>query len=174
MRKFLVIFWTIIAFIVIVAVQKNVLEQIPLFGICPNIGTVLVCAIAIISGTQVGGVFGFFYGFIMDISYGRTLGINTLIFLLIGIVSGLLNNKMSKDSKISLEVFVLASTIVLEVVTAGFMTLFYDVDIPFLYFARMILIEILYNLFLSFVFYRTFTAWGEQLNKIKKSYYVLN
>ena len=174
MKKFLIVLTTIIVVLLMLLIQKNVLEKIPLFGICPNIGTVLVCAIAVVSGAYVGGAIGFFYGLALDVAYGRMVGMNLLAYLIIGIICGLLNYKISKDSKISLAVFVFASTILLELITAFFMVLFYKVDISLTHLLKIISIESIYNLFLSFVFYHSLTALGEQINRTKKSYYVLN
>lgn len=174
MKKFLIILTSVLVIVFMILIQKNILEKIPLFGICPNIGTVLVCTVAVASGSYVGGTIGFFYGLALDITYGRMIGINLLAYLIIGIVSGMLSYKISKDSKISIAVFVFVSTILLELLTSFFMVLFYKVEITLSYLIKMILLESVYNLFLSTVFYHTLTALGEQINKTKKSYYVLN
>ena len=80
-------FWvSIIVFLVIifcVVLQLNVFNMIPLFGVKANMGIVLVVALGILCGQKIGIAVGIFYGLILDILIGKSLGIYTFLYFLV-------------------------------------------------------------------------------------------
>ncbi len=52
--------------------------------------------------------------------------------------------------------------------------LLYGFDFEFLYFVKVVLLEIIYNIFIGYVFYKPFMLWGEVINRSRKGYYSLS
>ena len=88
----LIVFATIIAFLWL---QINILNIIPLFGVVSNIGIVLVVALGILCGQTVGISVGIVYGIFSDILFGKSFGIYTLLFFLIGFFCGKISRGFS-------------------------------------------------------------------------------
>lgn len=68
--------------------QQIAFEALSLGGIVPNILLIIVAVHGFISGQKSGVITGFFAGLLIDIFYGQYLGINALIYLLIGYFNG--------------------------------------------------------------------------------------
>ena len=66
--------------ILILFLQSNFLNEFSLYGIIPNAGIVLVCALGIVSGEFVGGLSGVVYGMFVDIAFGKTIGLFLLLY----------------------------------------------------------------------------------------------
>jgi rod shape-determining protein MreD len=174
MRKISMIILVYLLTITFILFQKNILEEIPLFGVTANIGIVFVCIIGAVSGTLVGGTVGFFYGILIDVFWGRTLGLYALIYMLLGYTSGLFHNKIAMENKLSFAIIVSVGTVITELILSLMMSIFYDVNVDLVWFIKLILLEIIYNLILGVFLYNVLLKVGEQINKAKKSYYVLN
>ena len=173
MKKIVVGFITLIIILITILFQLNVLGQVPFAGVVPNIGIVLITAIAISAGSFVGGITGFFYGLLIDIICGRFIGLNILLYLSLGIASGYLINRVSRDNKMSLAIMVIVGTIAFEVVNCLCVFLMQNNSFSFSRLIYILFFEELYNLFLTVVFFRSFMLWGEVLNKSRNNYYSL-
>lgn len=68
--------------------QQTAFQALPLNGIVPNILLIITVVYGIISGSREGMWVGFLSGLLVDIFYGDIIGINALIYLLIGHANG--------------------------------------------------------------------------------------
>ena len=174
MKKLIIIIGSMLIIILLFLAQINLLNTTPLFGVIPNVGIVFICAFGMSAGSSIGAAFGLSYGFLADIVFGRTFGIYTLLYLLIGVLSGFLNNKISKDNKLSLVLMVLIFTAFFEICTSIISVVLYKVDFNFLYLIKVIAIEEVYNMFLTYILFRPFIYFGEMINRTRDSYYLLH
>ena len=69
---------------------------------------------------------------------------------------------------------VFAGTIIFEVLTCLISTLLFKTSINYLYLLKVIGIEEIYNMFLTFILYRPLVFWGEYINRTRDSYYLLH
>ena len=174
MKKVIVILISMLIIFCTILIQTNFLNNLPFLGIVPNVGLVLVCALGITAGPTIGGVCGVSYGVIIDSFFGRAFGIFALLYLIVGIGSGYLKNTISKDNKMSLIFMVLIGTAFFEICTYIFSIVIYKIDTDFLYLLKVIVIEEIYNMFLTYVLFRPLVFWGETINRTRDGYYLLH
>lgn len=74
--------------IVVVFVQIGVVSEVPVFGVTVELAPLLVAFIGLICGAVPGAVAGFAVGLLVDLLLVQTLGINSLLFTLIGFWAG--------------------------------------------------------------------------------------
>jgi rod shape-determining protein MreD len=85
-----------------VILQTSILANISIFGIKPNLPLALTVSIALFKGSFQGELFGFFSGFLCDLSSGGPfLGIQSLSLTLVGYLTGLLRRRFYSDSFIT-------------------------------------------------------------------------
>lgn len=160
--------------ILFVIAQINLLNSLPAFGIIANCGVVLISALGIVAGGYIGSVVGFFYGFACDLIFSKTLGVYTVTYLLIGILAGYLQNRISKDNKFSMSLMVVINTLLFELLLCFFAVFVNKMEFSFLFLAKVIVVEELYNIFLTYILFRPLIFWGEIINRSRDSYYLLH
>jgi rod shape-determining protein MreD len=74
--------------IVAVVVQETVISQISIFGVNADVTPLVVMAIGLLTGSLPGAIVGFFCGLLVDTLLVQTLGITSLLYIVIGYWSG--------------------------------------------------------------------------------------
>lgn len=171
MKKVVSIIITFLTIILLILIQSNILNNLPLYGIIPNVGIAFVAITGILAGEKVGILVGATYGLLADCYFERTLGIYLGLFMLLGYISGKIQNKIAKDNRLGYVILISASTIIFELVRFNIGLMFLNYEFELLYLIKVILLEIIYNIFLTIIFYRPFAFWGEILNRSRKGYY---
>ena len=166
----LIVFATIIAFLWL---QINILNIIPLFGVVSNIGIVLVVALGILCGQTVGISVGIVYGIFSDILFGKSFGIYTLLFFLVGFFCGKISRGFSKENKSSIIMITAVATIIFEFICYMLFTIIYGYEFMFFSMIYTILLESLYNIILARICFKFLSFISEIINKGKRSYYLL-
>lgn len=137
-----------------------------IYGIAPNTALILVVVIAMLGGVKKGLTFGLAAGILQDLFFSKALGVHTLIYGLLGLGVGLIENKLFKDNRLTPTVLIFGATF-----------LFYMITYVMLYFAdetnslsylmtRLFPLEALYNTGVCLLFYhRLFSrVYGYGLN----------
>ena len=171
MKKVISIILTFLIIIVLILMQSNILNNIPLYGIIPNLGIVFISIIGILSGEKVGALVGATYGLLADCYFERTVGLYFGLFILLGYIAGKVQNKIAKDNRWGYIVLIVVATIIFELIRFNLGLIFLHYEFELLYLIKVIVIEIVYNMFLTFIFYRPFMFWGDVLNRSRKGYY---
>ena len=73
MKKFYVGLITFLVMLLVIIIQINLINSLPLWGIVANIGICMISAFGISAGKFVGGIVGFFYGLFIDLLFSRVL-----------------------------------------------------------------------------------------------------
>ena len=170
MKRLLVWLSTFLFIILIILFQINFLDKISLFTVIPSIGVVFVSAIGIVSGANVGGFVGGTYGLLVDTFCGKALGIYFFLYLVLGVISGLFKNKMSTNNKLSLAFMVVFGTAFVETSYVLLNKIAYRIDVSMFSFLKVLLLEEIYNLILTYILFRSFMLWGEIINRSKNIY----
>ncbi|WMM23556.1 rod shape-determining protein MreD [Tissierella sp. MB52-C2] len=137
--------------------QSSILPYISIFGVVPNTALLIIICIALYKGRIYGGVVGLIIGIIQDIIFSPVLGISSFIYFFVGYLIGLVQNKLSKDNILIPILFSILGTIFYSFSYYIFM-FFLSHEIPFLYFARdVLIIEIIYNIILCIPIYKIFS-----------------
>lgn len=141
-------------------IQSTILPYWTIFGYAPNTGLVLVVSIALFKGQYYGGIFGLTLGLLQDVLFSKVIGINGLIYFLIGFSVGSLRDKFNLNNILVPSIFTGAFTVFYNFLYF-FLILFLsrNIDIS-LVVKRIFSIEIIYNAILA-VF----------VNKILKKYF---
>lgn len=131
-------------------------NYIKLANVSPNICLILIITIAYCNGPVYGTVFGFVMGFLMDVFFGGILGFYSILYVITGYLSGLLN-KLFFDYNFELKIpslLFLTSSIIHNLVTYIFFFLL-NGDLNFAYYLKKIIIpEIIYTFIAGVIIYR--------------------
>ena len=87
LRSNLVLRLILLAFIAVV-IQEAAISQITLFGVSADVMPLVVMSVGLLCGSMTGAVMGFSAGLLVDLVLVQTLGITSLLYLLIGYWSG--------------------------------------------------------------------------------------
>ena len=107
----------------------------------------------------------------LDIIVGRTLGIYTLLFFLLGFGIGKIQNMISLENKITIFAIIIISTLTFELceIILGVLLQGYN-HIDFIYILKVMIISSIYNMFLTYTLYKPYTFLGKQIANCNKTY----
>ena len=136
--------------------QTTVFQWIDFGGIVPNLMIILTASFGFMRGERTGLLFGFFCGLLVDIFFANVLGLNAMIYMYIGFISGYAFRSFYDDD-LKVPLFLVAGTDLLYNLAVyglqfllrgrlGFWTYIYRIIIP----------EIVYTVFLTIIVYRVF------------------
>ncbi len=96
------------------------------------------------------------------------------LYFAVGIASGFVKTKISKDNRLSLIFMVITSTIAFEIISNIFNMAIYGIEFEILYLLKVVIIEVLYNMFITYMLFRPLMYWGEMINRSRDGYYLLH
>jgi rod shape-determining protein MreD len=76
-----------LAFIAVV-IQEAAVSQISIFGVSADLGPLVVMSVGLLCGSLPGAIFGFGAGLLVDTALVQTLGVTSLLYIVIGYWSG--------------------------------------------------------------------------------------
>jgi rod shape-determining protein MreD len=71
-----------------VVIQEAAVSQISIFGVSADLGPLVVMSVGLLCGSLPGAIFGFVTGLLVDTALVQTLGVTSLLYILIGYWSG--------------------------------------------------------------------------------------
>jgi rod shape-determining protein MreD len=71
-----------------VLVQESAISQISIFGVSADITPLIVMSVGLLCGSVTGAVFGFATGLLIDLVLVQTLGVTSLLYIVIGYWAG--------------------------------------------------------------------------------------
>ena len=71
-----------------VTVQIAAVSQITIFGVSVDLAPLMVASVGLLAGSLPGAVFGFAVGLFVDLALVQTLGVTSLLYILIGYGAG--------------------------------------------------------------------------------------
>ncbi|SNS35230.1 rod shape-determining protein MreD [Anaerovirgula multivorans] len=146
----------IIGIIIIVnfILQSTVLKYTSIYNIIPNTSLILVVCFAINSDKKKGALIGFIIGILQDIIFGKILGLNALIYMLMGYLITLANKNIFKENYIIPFLFTVLGTVSYYIFGTFFIYfLGFNMDF-FNIFKNMLIMEVLYNAIISIFVYK--------------------
>lgn len=144
--------FTILAINIII--QSTILQHFRIFDVLPNTALILVVIFSVLWGRNNGAIIGLLAGLAQDILMGSAIGVNGLIYFFIALAIGTIENSILKDSNITPIFFTTLSTLAYYF---GFMAVMYVSNTQFNFiqvFKDIVVLETLYNGFLSVVLYK--------------------
>ncbi len=168
MKKILIHTLLIITFIIIYLLQSIFFSHFTIAGVMPNIFIILMLYIGLYMGRTMGIVYGVIYGIFIDIWIGRNLGVTSISLALIGLISGMLDKTLSKDSRITVIMMGAICTIIYEVSLYFIQYMALGINIEVLNFIKILFVEIIYNILLIIILYPLMKVTGYEIeNEIK-------
>ena len=108
------------------------------------------------------------YGILIDIWVGKSLGLTSVALALVGILGGLFDKTLSKDSRLTVLLMGAICTIIYEIVLYFFNYMFFKINIEIYSFLKILFIETIYNVLLIIIVYPLMKATGYEIeNEIK-------
>jgi len=74
-----------------VVVQESAVSQISIFGVSADLTPLVVMSVGLLCGSVTGAVFGFATGLLIDLVLVQTLGVTSLLYIVIGYWAGRLH-----------------------------------------------------------------------------------
>lgn len=134
--------------------QSTILPYLAIFGFVPNTALVLVVLISIIRGKYYGIFFALAIGLLEDVLFGATIGLNGLLYSMIGFSIGSLKNILNTDN-IGVPVFFSALATIVYNFSYGILIFFLSREITFpMLMAKTFSIEIILNILTSIALYK--------------------
>lgn len=158
MRRIQIIRYLSIAFIIILnlVLQPIVFRNLDFNGIVPNIFIITIVSFGLLRGKAEGAIIGFCIGFMQDILYGEVVGLYTIIYMNIGWFTGYMYRNFYRDS-ILIPISIIALADLVQNFVVYFFTFLFRGRLNFgIYFARIMMPEIIYTLFIGFLLYRLY------------------
>ena len=168
MRKILIHISLIITFIVIYLLQTTFFNYFTIAGIMPNVFVILMLFIGLYMGRTMGVIYGILYGIFIDFWIGKNIGITSIALAVVGVISGFLDKTLSKDSRITVLLMGIVSTIIYEVVLYFMQYIILGTNIEILSFIKILLVEVVYNMLLIIILYPAIKNIGYEVeNEVK-------
>ena len=171
LKKAISIFGIIITFFIIYFLQINFFNWFNIAGIKPNLFIVLVLCIGLFVGKNCAIPIGFIIGIYLDVLTGRQIGISALVYAVVGFLGGYFDKTFSKDSKITILLMVAGCTFMYETVVYIYTIARNQIPLQLFGFIKILLIEVLFNVLLTIIFYPLIRKVGyifEHIFKDKK------
>lgn len=141
-----------------VILESTLFQYTRIYDIKPDFSIMIIVAYAIMRGSSYGAFTGLGIGLLIDILYGRTIGINALSYMVTGYIIGQAHENVFKDSFIPSFIFNFISVIIFQ---HSFMLLsYFSNNIPGTGFSyvytllKVMLPQAVYNAVIGSVVYR--------------------
>jgi len=177
LKKTVIVVILFLAFLLIYFLQANFFNWFTIAGVKPNLFVILILFVGLFAGKNIGLTVGISFGIILDLFISRKIGVSGIMLGLIGFGGGYLDKNFSKESKITIMIMVMGSTLVYETGSYIINTLIFSSNFEIIPFIIKLIIETLYNAILTIIFYPLFQKAGYYIeekfkgNKILTRYY---
>lgn len=177
LKKIIINIGLVLTTILIYILQANFFNWFTIAGIMPNLFVVFILFIGLFGNKAMGTIYGLVIGLLLDLLIGAKVGINSVCLGIIGFLATIFDKNFSKDSRMTIMVMTVASTVVFEVLSYILNYLFVSVYVELLNFIRILAIEVIYNLILTIVLYPLIQKFGYYIeneykgNKILTKYF---
>ena len=153
MKKILIHISLIVTFVVIYLLESIFFSHFTIAGIMPNVFVILMLFIGLYMGRTMGCIYGIVFGIFIDIWIGKSIGITSVALALIGVISGVLEKTLSKDSRITVLLMGVFTTMIYEVFIYVLQYIIFGTNLEILNFIKILLIEVVYNMLLIIILY---------------------
>ena len=173
MKKVISVILLILTFLIIYFLQSNFFTWFTIAEVKPNLFVIFVLFIGLFAGKKLGLVLGIIFGFFLDIVIGRQIGISGIMLGIIGILGEKLDKNFSKESRITIMLMIIASTLIYEIGCYVYSIVTLDIFVEILSFIKTLFIETVYNLLITIVIYPLIQKAGHNLEETFKTKNIL-
>ena len=102
MKKFSIFIGLILTFFVIYFLQVNIFNNFTIAGIKPNLFIIYILFIGLFANQILGISFGVVTGLILDLLYGKTIGVTAIMLCAVGYLGSYFDRNFSKENKLTI------------------------------------------------------------------------
>lgn len=168
MRKGIVIGCLILIFFIIYFLQSNLFSWFTISNIKPNLFVIYILFIGLFAGKKIGSILGLVLGIYLDFLIGRTIGISGIMLAVIGLLGEYFDNNFSKESRLTIMLMVIGSTLIYETGVYIFNIFRLEINVEVFSFIKILFIEVLYNTILVIILYPLIQKAGYALENMFK------
>lgn len=165
MKKIGIGLLTYVVFILLYFVQTDFFSWFTIAGVSPNIFIIYILFLGLFTDNKFSIIMALLTGVTLDFVIGRTVGVTTIMFCLIAIVAGYFDKNFSKESKLTIMIMVIGMTIIFESANYFLSILIMELPVEIEAFARILVLEVLYNAMLTIIFYGLILKLGYKLER---------
>ena len=160
MKKVLINVIFILIFFITYFLQSNFFNWFTIAQVMPNLFVILVVWIGLFGNKFMGVTYGVLIGFFLDYLFRSKVGISAITIGLVGLIAKIFDKNFSKDSRITIMLIVGALTAFYEIVSYFLSYVVFSTQIEIMSFIRILVIEIIYNIILTVIFYPLIQKFG--------------
>lgn len=167
MKKLITNIILIITFIIIYFLQVNLFSWFKIAGVMPNIFIIFILFIGLYYNKVAGTTYGIILGILLDFFIGKKVGISAIMLGAIGLIGGLFDKNFSKESRFTIMVMVVVSTLIYEIGAYIIGYFIYGYSFEVLSAIKILLIESIYNVILTIILYPLIQNLGYKIEEYK-------
>ena len=153
--------------------QVNLFPNITIAGIMPSLFVIYVLFIGLFYSRAAGIAYGIVFGLLIDLFIGRKVGISAIMLGLIGLIGGVFDKNFSKESRLTIMIMVVVSTIIYEMGSYLIGHFIYDYTLEMISFMKILLVEGLYNVIITIILYPLMKNLGYKIEEEYKGNKIL-
>lgn len=120
-----------------------------------------------------GLFFGVTGGLIIDFVYSKCIGITAIMLCIVGYLGAYFDRNFSKENKLTIIIMIMVSTIIYETGYYALNSIILGFDAQIFSFIKILLIEVIYNILLTILFYPLIQNMGYKLDRAFKKNNIL-
>ncbi len=101
--------------------QVTIYNFVKIYDVVPNIALILVVLFSLTTNEYMGGIIGLFTGLLYDILIMDIVGINTLIYFIVGVSLGHFSEEINKENKLLFVFITMIASVFYHLATAFIM-----------------------------------------------------
>ena len=177
MKKLVINLFLILTIFIIYFLQSNFFNWFNIAGVMPNVFIIFVLFIGLFTNKTVGTIYGVVIGLILDFLFSQRIGIQAVTLGLVGFLAAIFDKNFSKDSRMTIMLMVLGSTVIVEVLNYLLAYMFININVEIVNFVKILAIEVIYNMILTIIIYPLIQKFGYDIeneykgNKILTRYF---
>ena len=177
MKKLVINLFLILTIFIIYFLQSNFFNWFTIAEVMHNVFIIFVLFIGLFTNKTVGTIYGVVIGLILDFLFSQKIGIQAVTLGLVGFLAAIFDKNFSKDSRMTIMLMVLGSTVIVEVLNYLLAYMFLGINVEIFYFIRTLIIEVIYNIILTIIIYPLIQKFGYDIeneykgNKILTRYF---
>lgn len=153
MKKFSIVLGLIISFLIIYFLQVNIFSNLTIGGVSPNLFVIYILFIGLFANQVLGITFGVIIGLVIDLIYGKAVGITAVMLCIIGFLGSYFDKNFSKENKFTILFMVAGATVIFEIGNYFLNSIILEFDREWWQFFKILFIEVIYNILLSIILY---------------------
>ncbi len=163
MKKVVIGILTYLMFLIIYFLQSNFFNWFTIAGISPNLFVMLILFLGLFANGVFAMIMGLIMGLTLDLVIGKIIGISAIMLCLVGILAAYIDKNFSKESKLTIMIMVIGTTIFYEVGSYLLNVVILEMEPEIKSFIKILFIEVLYNSILTVILYKIILKVGYKI-----------